>query len=94
MIAVFPPTPPEYVLEIGASGFLVTALQYMLRELQHSYSALAAVAQTGVYDEQTANAVRILQKSAFLPVTGKVDLLTWNTIADTYNTLFASVSDE
>ena len=94
IIAVFPPTPPEYVLEIGASGFLVTALQYMLRELQHSYSALAAVAQTGVYDEQTANAVRILQKSAFLPVTGKVDLLTWNTIADTYNTLFASVSDE
>ena len=94
MIAVFPSEPPGYAMEIGTSGFAVTALQYMLRELQHSYSALADVAQTGVYDEQTANAVRILQKSALLPMTGKVDLLTWNTVADAYNVLFASVADE
>ena len=94
MIAIFPPTPTGYAMEIGSSGFAVTALQYMLRELQHSYSALADVAQTGVYDEQTANAVRVIQKGAFLPITSKVDLLTWNTVADAYNTLFASVADE
>ena len=94
MIAVFPPTPPEYVLGLGSVGFAVTALQYMLRELQHSYSALADVAQTGMYDEQTANAVRVIQKGARLPITGKVDLLTWNTVADAYNALFASAADE
>ena len=82
------------LLQAGSIGFAVTALQYMLRELQHSHSALAEVAQTGIYDEQTANAVRILQKSALLPMTGKVDLLTWNAIADAYNLLFASVADE
>ena len=66
----------------------------MLRELQHSHRELADVAQTGVYDEQTANAVRTLQTASLLPVTGAVDLLTWNTIADAYNDLFASVADE
>ena len=43
MIAVFPPDPLGYVIGIGSIGFPVTALQYMLRELQHSYSELADV---------------------------------------------------
>ena len=94
MIAVFPRDPLGYVLGTGSVGFPVTALQYMLRELQHSYAELANVVQTGVYDEQTANAVRIFQASSLQPITGAVDLLTWNGIADAYNALFAGISDE
>lgn len=93
-VAVFPPDPLGYVLTVGSVGFPVTVLQYMLRELQHSYSELSDVAQTGIYDEQTANAVRVVQKGSFLPMTGVVDLLTWNSITDAYNTLFTRVSDE
>lgn len=93
-VSVFPTEPLGYVLGMGSVGFPVTVLQHMLRELQHSHRELADVAQTGVYDEQTANAVRTLQTASLLPVTGAVDLLTWNTIADAYNDLFASVADE
>ena len=88
-ISVFPLDPPGYVLTLGSGGFVVAAIQHMLRELSHSYSFLSVVNTTGIYDEQTANAVRLFQQQNRLPTDGNVGLLTWNAIADQYNTLFA-----
>lgn len=93
-VLVFPPNPIGYTLTLGTVGFPVRALQYMLRELQHSHRELVDVAESGVYDAQTADAVRVVQKAAGLPITGRVDLLTWNAVTDAYNTLFLGVADE
>ena len=93
-ISVFPLDPQGYVLLPNATGFAVTALQYMLRELHHSYFALLDVSETGVYDEQTQAAVRKFQELNRLPVSGNTDLLTWNAVADQYNTYFWNTFDE
>lgn len=78
----------------GRVGFAVSVLQHMLSELRHSYTALEQVSVTGVYDPQTAEAVRAFQKANRLPDEGGVGLMTWNAIADQYNTLFATRTDE
>ncbi|MBR3893612.1 MAG: peptidoglycan-binding protein [Clostridia bacterium] len=93
-IVVFPPDPQGYVLTLGSVGFVVSALQYMLRELHHSYAALSDVIATGVYDEQTQAAVKSFQRLNSLPEDGNVGLLTWNEIADQYNLLFSDAADE
>ena len=73
----------------GREGFDVAVLQYMLGELSHLYSGLEAVTVNGVYDLPTEEAVRIFQAKNLIPPTGEVDLLTWNSIADQYNLIFA-----
>lgn len=87
-VLLFPLEPPSYVLQIGAQGFLVSALQYMLLELHQNYLPLAEVELSGVFDEKTENAVRAFQVLNRLPANGAVGLLTWNAIADQYNVLF------
>ena len=44
----------------------------------------------GIYGKMTEEAVSAFQKKAGLPVTGKVDMITWNAIVDEYNELSAS----
>jgi len=93
-IALFPPDPQGYVLTLGSVGFVVSALQYMLRELHHSYAALSDVITSGVYDEQTQAAVKRFQRLNSIPEDGNVGLLTWNEITDQYNLLFLDTADE
>lgn len=93
-IALFPIDPQGYMLTLGSVGFVVSALQHMLRELHHSYSALSDVIMTGVYDEQTQAAVKSFQSLNKLPEDGGVGLLTWNEIADQYNLLFLDTANE
>lgn len=93
-ISVFPLDPPGYVLTAGSGGFVVAAVQHMLRELHFNYTDLSNVEVTGIYDEQTVNAVRDFQQNNQLPVNGNVGLLTWNAIADQYNVLFARNNQE
>ncbi len=93
-ISVFPLDPFGYVIVPGSGGFVVAAIQYMLLELHHSYSDLQNVVITGIYDEQTVNAVRTFQRLNGLSEDGNVGLLTWNAIADQYNVLFARLGDE
>ncbi len=93
-IAVFPIEPYTYTLSEGDIGFPVTAVQYMLRELHQVYRDLGDVEVTGIYNDETARAVRIFQQKNRLRETGLVDPLTWNTIADQYNTLFGRLRTE
>lgn len=93
-LSVFPIDPEGYVILPNAQGFAVTAIQYMLLELQHHYRELENVALTGVYDQQTQDAVRFFQKRNGLPTDANVGLLTWNSLTDQYNTLFWRTTDE
>lgn len=87
-VAIFPRTPDSAVLTIGSQGFTVMTLQHMLTELSLNYSDLGELAISGSYDEPTQNAVRAFQSHNVLAQTGDVDRLTWNQIADQYNTIF------
>ncbi len=93
-VALFPIIPDGYTLDQNARGFVVTALQYMLRELQYHHRELAELPITGVYDTDTANAVRLFQSRNNIPEDGLVGLLTWNALTDQYNLLFLRADPE
>lgn len=87
-ISLFPLNPSGYRFSIGDRGFAVTALQYMLRELQVDHAELVDLPLSGVYDAKTADAVRVFQGKNGILENGEVGLLTWNTLTDQYNILF------
>ena len=89
-IAHFPEIPENYTVEVGEVQFLVSIIQNALGELSAVYDGIGEVPQTGVYDEQTARAVREFQRVYGLPETGAVDRTTWNALADAYNRNFAT----
>ena len=62
-------------------------VQFLLRELERLYPELSALEVNGVYDATTESAVRLFQSRNALPESGRVDLLTWNTLADRHNLL-------
>ena len=85
-VALFHRSPAGYYMDAGAVGIDVAALQYMLGELTLLY-LLTPPAITGTYDDDTADAVRAMQAYLMLPVTGQVDILTWNAVTDRFNAL-------
>lgn len=58
----------------------VRQVQQQLRTLSSIYNEIPEVLPTGVFDAQTAEAVRQFQRISNLPVTGKIDFDTWNAI--------------
>jgi len=78
----------------GSRGFTVTALQYILQELEALYGGMRDVTLSGTYDRATEDAVREFQRVNRLPETGEVDLLTWNLLADQHNLLFGEENRE
>lgn len=92
-VSLFHRSPVGYYMDIGAVGIDVAALQYMLGELTLLYS-LSPPDITGTYDQSTADAVRIFQEAVMLPVTGRVDILTWNAVTDRFNALPAGAEAE
>ena len=64
-------------------------IQHALQEIALDFTFPVAVPQSGKYDEDTANAVRVLQKASNLPEDGEVDRATWEELARYYNHLYA-----
>ena len=62
----------------------VRSLQYMLRRLSGRYNFLPPLAVDGAFGERTLEAVMRFQREFSLPVTGVVDLPTWNAIRDAW----------
>ena len=87
-VALFSRTPNSFELHTGSTGFVISALQYMLTELTLNYQDLGDFEINGIYDENTRNAVSAFQAHNALRQTGNVDRLTWNQIVDQYNILF------
>lgn len=88
-VSLFSRTPSSLELRMGSTGFVISALQYMLTELTLNYRDLGDLEINGVYDEKTKNAVIAFQAQNALRQTGSVDRLTWNRITDQYNILFS-----
>lgn len=76
-------TPPELIgSRRGAQP--IRSLQYMLNQLAIHNNVLTRLAVDGIFGERTLEAVMVFQRENGLPVTGVVDLTTWNAIRNTY----------
>ena len=62
----------------------IRSLQYMLGELSYADSRLPFLAPDGIFGEETLESVMIFQREYGLPVTGRVDQRTWDTISDQF----------
>ncbi len=66
-------------------GQPVRSLQTMLRVISQRYTELPTLIPDGIYGPQTMTAVASFQRRFHIPVTGVVDLPTWNEIVLQYN---------
>ena len=79
---------PGYELEFGSVGNPVLAIQRDLRRIRKNYPAIPDITNmVGLYDEETANAVKKFQEIFSLPVTGIVNKATWYKIKYIYNSV-------
>ncbi len=85
-LALFPRYPNGFVLKSGDTGFLVTAVQYILGELERLYS-FPEITISNVYDDATAAIIRDFQRRNGIEVTGEVGRETWDALAVQHNLL-------
>ena len=86
-VAILPFVAGEILLQKGDDGFTISVLQFMLRELGESLAELEKIEVSGIFDDNTARAVRLFRKQNGLPEGETVDLITWNTLVDRFNRL-------
>ena len=70
--------------KLGDSGVEIRNIQYFLNYLSEFYSEIPQVDIDGIFDVQTENAVKAFQRLFELPITGTVDLPTYDTLYRTY----------
>ena len=70
--------------KLGDSGSAIKNIQYFLNYLSEFYSEIPRVEIDGIYGVSTENAVKSFQRFFELPVTGSVDLSTYDTLYRTY----------
>ncbi len=83
-IDFFPTEPQNYESVTGERGAFITLLQFMLGELTLVYDAFAPPPLTGVFDEDTEEALLRFQAIQELPPTGRLDRNTWNRLSEEY----------
>jgi peptidoglycan hydrolase-like protein with peptidoglycan-binding domain len=67
-------------LDIMKAANPVLELQLTLNEIAIDNPDIPTIIPTGIFDQQTQNAISVFQRKFNLPVTGKVDYETWNNI--------------
>ena len=78
-------------LKPGSSGSEVSILQYYLSVIAYFNPNLNFALINAYYGEQTERAVREFQQYYGLPVTGEVDVFTWDTITRIYLQILSSL---
>ncbi len=77
---------PGSPLIVGTAGNDVKIIQTQLNRIGRNYPAIPKInITTGIYDNETANAVRVFQDIFNLSETGNVDKSTWYKIKEIYN---------
>lgn len=71
-------------LALGDDGFYVSYTQYYLMIIGYFNDNYPYIDMTGVFDEPTENAVKLVQEYNGLNVTGVVNIQTWKVIQDLY----------
>ena len=84
-LPVFPRTSDKYELILGDEYFAVSILKLILNELRLIYDSLLPLRTNSTYDEATERNVLEFQRINALPMTGKVDKTTWNSLVRAYN---------
>lgn len=74
----------ERLMSEGDSGTDVQNVQYLISYLAEFYNTIPSVAIDGSFGPSTANAVRAVQRTFELPITGEVDFDTWDVMYRTY----------
>lgn len=69
---------------LGDSGADVVNIQYLLAYLSQFYNTVPLIDIDGIFGQETASAVRAFQQTFDIPVTGEVDLETWDALYKTY----------
>ena len=87
------PTFPE-VLRYGDEGVAVSTLQYYLAFLGYFLPEQPPVALTGVFDDDTRDAVYTFQSNYGLPVDGIVGRDTWNRLLNVYDQLLRDLPQD
>ncbi len=77
----------NYEITEGESSDIVVIIQLMLKMLSYFYDDIGGTEKDGIYNEQTAKDIKTFQKRAGVPVTGRIDKITWNALASEYNRL-------
>ena len=85
MLDIFPHYPQSFEVGPGDESFLVSIIQYILRELAPEFDLDAKIEITGIYDEETESAVRQFQHINMLEETGRVNKPTWNRLVAHHN---------
>lgn len=80
-------------VSVGMSGIPVTTIQYYLSIIAYFNNALEPVPRSGTFGPETVRAVESFQRFYGLPVTGVVDIATWNTISRIYTETVASLPE-
>ena len=83
-LPVFPRTPDGYELALGDEYFAVNILKLILNELRVIYDSFVPLKSNVIYDEATERNVLEFQKANALPMTGKVDKSTWDSLVTAY----------
>ncbi len=81
----FPHEPNPYTIIPGEESDLVAILHLMLGTISQNYDILQEIPDGKKYVSATERAVRAFQRAHSLPATGRVDVLTWNALAEAYN---------
>ncbi len=76
---------PGTFLKLGSTGPDVEQLQEFINVASNLYEEIPEVPLTGVYDENTRDAVYAAQATFGFPINGIVGPLTWDALADIYN---------
>lgn len=70
--------------KLGDSGVEIQNIQYFINYLSEFYSEIPQISQDGIFGVQTENAIKAFQRLFELPITGTVDLVTYDTLYRTY----------
>jgi len=81
------------VLQFGATGNIVSVVQYYLALISAFYETVPAVSINGNFDEATRTAVTAFQKQAGIAVDGIVGEDTWDAILDAYYGILESIDN-
>ncbi|QSX07370.1 peptidoglycan-binding protein [Sedimentibacter sp. zth1] len=78
---------PGYLLSKGMGDKSVTLMQTYLEKISQYYPSIPKVTVTGIFDEQTEEAVRAIQREYLGIDTGLIGPATWGQIAQLYENL-------
>lgn len=84
----------DETLAVGSTGQGVRELQYLLNLVSEFVNTVPSVTIDGIFRENTAAAVRAYQSVAEIPVTGVVEVDTWESLYRAYQGILAILPED